>query len=149
MLLADIYQSKKYAEIPTEGYLYAVLDKAILFKKYNRTENKISFAPSKDNSANQERFEDFANRPVNELHFFDSQKEFRLLASGYSQSATIIEYVASSEEEKGMEPDLLYEDEMMLEEKFAFEDLKKIKVVNRYKYTFFDTLALDNYRLKI
>ena len=61
----------------------------------------------------------------------------------------LIEVVLDAEEEKEMEPDLLFEDEMLLREEYCTErvGIRKLKGVNRYRYTEYDTMTLDNYRI--
>ena len=61
----------------------------------------------------------------------------------------LVELVLDAGQEKAMEPDLLFEDEMLVRPEYRPEQIgiQKLKVVNRYRYTDFDTMTPDNYRI--
>ena len=81
------------------------------------------------------------------LHCFDRNTEYRLLVT--DDGDRLVEVVLDAEEEKTMEPDLLFVDEMLLRPEYRSDHvgIQKLKVMNRYRYTDFDTMTLDNYRI--
>ena len=132
MLLTDLKNNSKFSAIPAEGYIYATFYGKVIFEKYKKTAKGIEFAGSSS----------LENETIQELHCFDENTEYRIVDE--------IEAVMTYDEEKSMDKDLLYEDEMLIDEKYLKDGFPSVlKIVNRYKYTYFDTLMLDNYRMKI
>ena len=79
------------------------------------------------------------------LHLFDEATEYRLMTTG---SRGVIEHVVNENEEQDLEPDLIYEDKMLITSRFAEgHDIDSLRIINRYRYTWFDTLTLDDYRI--
>ena len=74
--------------------------------------------------------------------------EGRILVERYRKEVDGL-YFPDAEEEKTMEPDLLFVDEMLLRPEYRSDHvgIQKLKVMNRYRYTDFDTMTLDNYRI--
>lgn len=60
-----------------------------------------------------------------------------------------IELLLSREEELGMDPDLVFEEEVLVKPQYAERgDLpEKLTIINRYRYSENDTLTLENYRI--
>ncbi len=139
MLLNDILDSKFYDRIPQRGYIYAIFESGVLFEKYELQPNGFKFS---GNSA-------FEKSPLRELHCFDENTEYRLIAQDSTLRTCPIEKVVSAEEEEEMTAELLLSDEMLLEDRYTKCGIKKITIINRYSYSFFDTLQLDDYRMTI
>ncbi len=60
----------------------------------------------------------------------------------------VIEHAVTESEERDIEPDLIYEDKMLIADRFTKEhDIDSLRIINRYRYTWFDTLTLDDYRI--
>ena len=123
--------------LPEAGYVIAQLRSALLFEAYIVEDGKLLFQGS-------ERLE---KEPVKECHFFNRDREYRLIAR--ESRGDFIERILTAEEEQAMDPDLLYEQEMLVKKEYACrEDLpEKLLVMNRYTYTENDTLALKDYRI--
>lgn len=137
MRYKDIKKSDHYASIPQEGYMMAVFDDLILFQPYQKTDDGLTFS----------NMENVSDRNLLRIHCFDRDTEYRRME--LDDGDRIIEAVLSAEEETAMDPDLIYEDEMLLREEFieGAGGLRALKVINRFRYTYFDTMTLDNYRL--
>ena len=60
-----------------------------------------------------------------------------------------IESVLTKEEEEGMDPDLLFAEEALVKKEYIREGIhpKRLMIINRYRYTENDSLALKNYRI--
>ena len=137
MTLELLKTSDYFCRIPEEGFVMAVFDDHILFERYTKTADGLSFPEG----------EPFQKVPLLRLHCFDRDTEYRLIAA--DDGDRLIETVLTAEEEKKMEPDLLFEDEMLLRREYCKDGmpLEKLRIVNRYRYTFFDTMTLHNYRI--
>ena len=139
MLLNDILDSKFFDRIPQRGYIYAIFKAGVVFEKYELHPDGFKFS----------RDMPFEKSPLKELHCFNENTEYRLIVQDNSLCACPIEKVVSAEEEKEIPADLLLSDEMLLEERYTKCGIKKITIVNRYVYSFFDTLQLNDYRMTI
>jgi len=60
-----------------------------------------------------------------------------------------VRLILTREEEEHMEPDLIYEQEVLVQERFAADSAlpERLKIISRYRYSDSDTLILDNYRI--
>ena len=123
--------------LPKAGYVIAQLRSTLLFEPYTVEDGKLLFR-------DRERLEE---EPLTECHFFSRDREYRLTAR--ESRGDYIERVLTAEEERSMDPDLIYEQEMLVKREYASrEDLpEKLLVMNRYGYTENDTLALQDYRI--
>ena len=139
MLLNDIPNSKFFDRIPQKGYIYAIFKTGVFFAKYELHPNGFKFSGDTV----------FEKTPLRELHCFDENTEYRLIVQDNSPCACPIEKVVSAEEEKHIPAELLLSDEMLLEERYTKCGIKKINIINRYSYSFFDTLQLDDYRMTV
>ena len=126
-----------FQRIPDEGMMIAVLEGRILVERYRKEVDGLSFPDA-------ERLQKAA---LVRLHCFDRNTEYRLLVT--DDGDRLVEVVLDAEEEKTMEPDLLFVDEMLLRPEYRSDHvgIQKLKVMNRYRYTDFDTMTLDNYRI--
>jgi hypothetical protein len=123
--------------LPKAGYVIAQLKSTLLFEPYTVEDGKLLFRSS-------ERLEE---EPLKECHFFNRDREYRLIVR--ESRGDLIERVLTAEEEQSMDPDLVYEQEMLVKREYASRgDLpEKLLVMNRYGYTENDTLALRDYRI--
>ena len=82
-----------------------------------------------------------------ECHLFDEERECRRI---YRESAgDWIEQFFTRAEEREMEPDLLFEEEVLVKPQYADTGRlpRKLTIMNRFRYSECDTLTLDNYRI--
>ena len=137
MTLEKLKTMEGFRRIPAEGIMIAVLENRILVERYGKEAEGLSFPGA----------EQVRDEALLRLHCFDPETEYRLIVT--DDGERLIEVVLDAEEEKEMEPDLLFEDEMLLREEYCTErvGIRKLKVVNRYRYTEYDTMTLENYRI--
>lgn len=137
MTLDKLKTAKKFSRIPEQGFLLAVFEDHILLERYRKGEEGLLFKDC----------EQYRSKALLRLHCFDRNTEYRLLVT--DDGERLVEVVLDADEERAMEADLLFEDEMLLRPEYAADrvGLRKLKVVNRYRYTDFDTMTLDNYRI--
>ena len=137
MTLEKLKTMEGFRRIPAEGIMIAVFDDRTLVERYGKEAEGLSFPGT----------EQVGKKDLLRLHCFDPETEYRLIVT--DDGERLIEVIMSAEEEKGMEPDLLFEDEMLLREEYCTErvGIRKLKVINRYRYTQYDTMTLDNYRI--
>ena len=130
-------QAPDWSKVPAAGWILAVTEMGdILFEQYTLKNGVPNFPHS-------ERLD---GRLLRRCHCFDNEREYRYLCVGDSQR--VIETVCDAEQEAAMDPDLLFEDNMVLAEQFSpGEGLWKLRVMNRYRFTEGNTLTLDDFRL--
>lgn len=60
-----------------------------------------------------------------------------------------MEVILKGQEEESMDPDLLYEEDVLVRDEYSGKSgiPERLKVINRYMYTENDTLVLKNYRI--
>lgn len=126
-----------WSKAPASGRILIVTEAGeIIFEQYTQAEGKLRFP----------RMERLEGTLIRRCHCFDESAEYRYLCVGDSQR--VIESVNTVQQEADMDPDLLYEDDMILSEQFAPDaGIWKLRVINRYRYTEANTLAVDDYRL--
>lgn len=124
-------------QLPGSGYLIAQLKSRLIFEPYTVKDGKLIFHCS----------DLIEKETITECHFFNRDREYRLIFR--ESRGDFIERVLTAEEERTMEPDLIYEQEMLVKKEYACrEDLpEKLLVINRYVFTENDTLALLDYRI--
>ena len=93
--------------------------------------------------------EELPKEPPTECHFFDNDKEYRIIERKSDNS--YIESTLSAEEEKRINPDLIYTEYQLIKEKYAKKDgiPERLLVVSRYRYTDDDILELADYRISL
>ena len=124
-------------QLPGTGYMIAQTKSKLLFEPYTVKNGRLLF-----------RGREFLEKePVIECHFFSQDREYRLITR--EARGDFIARVLTAEEEQAMDPDLVYEQEMLVKEEYACRgDLpEKLLVMNRYVFTENDTLALKDYRI--
>ena len=124
-------------QLPKAGYVILQLKSSFLFEPYTVKDGKLLFRGS----------EYLEKEPMTECHFFSRDREYRLIAR--KSRGDVIERVLTAEEEQAMDPDLTYEQEMLVKKEFISRDdlPEKLLVINRYVFTENDTLALQDYRI--
>lgn len=124
-------------QLPDSGYLIAQLESSLIFEPYTVKDRKLFFHGN----------ELIEKEKIKECHFFNRDREYRLIFR--ESRGDFIERVLTAEEEQKMNPDLIYEQEMMIKKEYACrEDLpEKLLIINRYYFTENDTLALRDYRI--
>ena len=123
--------------IPQEGYCILSFRDALLFERYEYRDGKLCF-PGSDRLERELPYD---------CRFFDREKDCHLVFR--ESRGDICKTVLTEEEEKAMDPDLVYAEEVLVREEFAGREglPKKLLIVNRYRYTEYDTLTLKNYRI--
>ena len=137
MTLETLMTSECFCRIPDEGIMIAVFEDSIRLERYRKEADGLCFPG----------MEALWQKSLLRLHCFDRNTEYRLLVTDDGERK--IEVVLDAEEEKETEPDLLFEDEMLLRPEYRTDrvGIQKLKVINRYRWTPFDTMTLDNYRI--
>ncbi len=84
-----------------------------------------------------------------ECHLFDENTEWRFVrrAGGLEP----VRLVLTRDEETRMDPDLIYEEEVLVKPEYAAEEglPETLRIINRYRFADSDTLTLDNYRIAL
>ncbi len=137
MTLETLKTSEYFWRIPDEGIMIAVFEDSVRLERYRKEKDGLRFPD----------MESGWQKSLLRLHCFDRNTEYRLLVTDDGERK--IEVVLNAEEEKEIEPDLLFEDEMLLRPEYRTDrvGIQKLKVINRYCWTPFDTMTLDNYRI--
>lgn len=135
MKIDVLYDKKRYDSIPDSGYILAFAYDITFFSKYKKENAKLLFDQS-------DRFVDVEYKNI---HCFDEKTEYRLVS--INNGNNIFEIQVFENEEQNMDDNLIFYDEMVIDDKYKDAGLDKIKIINRYKYSKYNTLVLDNYRL--
>ena len=122
---------------PRKGFVLACFRGAVVFEPYRIRDGILSF----------EGCEAFQEETPRECHFFDENTEYRMVFRESRNDR--IELVLTKEEEAGMDPDLLFEEDVLVQKEYAREGIhpKRLRIISRYRYTENDSLALKNYRI--
>lgn len=131
------YQAPNWGKAPQSGWILAIAeDDTVLFDAYKRKGEALEFAHK----------EQLDGKLLRRCHCFDESTEYRYLCIG--DRMQVIETICDAQQEKDMDPDLLYEDDQVLDPRFAPDDgVWFLRVINRYRYTDANTLTVDDYRL--
>ncbi len=126
-----------YDGAPAKGYILAYYPHALVFEPYVMKDGMPCFAG----------MDAFQGMVPWECHLFDDRTECRILIRESSEDR--IKLCLTCEEELNMDPDLLFEEEVLVKPQYSERnDLpKKLTVINRYRYSESDTLTLENYRI--
>lgn len=135
MNIRSVVTMKRYAEIPDVGLLMAVLDDKVIFTGYRKGAEGLVAECSQEDT----------ERDFSSLSCFDDSTEYRLISINNGEQ--LIESVADARQEQELPADLIYVDEMLIDPIFRLPGKEKLYVVNRYRYTDYDTLSLESYRL--
>ncbi len=126
-------------KLPAKGLLMAYFRDSLIFEPYEVKEGRLV-------SENSYRLE---KELPKEGHFFNENREYRYIVR--EARGDVIELLLTEEEEKRMEPDLLFFDEGIVREEFSSQAglPKRLRIINRYEYSENDTLVLKNYRISL
>ena len=122
--------------VPEKGYLLAYFRDALVFEPYTVESGQLMFPGC----------ESWQNAAPEECHLFDQNKEYRMIFREARQDR--VETVLTRQEEETMDPDLLYEEEVLVKNDEA-AGIDSLRIVNRYMFTENDTLVLRNYRIAL
>ena len=122
---------------PEKGFILAYFRKRLIFTRYEKKGGELVFD-------GQQTLRDEAPW---ECHLFDENTEYRSIAR--QARGDRVESVLTARDEKDMDPDLLYAENVLVREEYRQGGAmpEKLTVVNRYRYSDSDTLVLGNYRL--
>lgn len=121
--------------LPQKGYVLGYFSSELVFKPYYIENGTLIFDGS----------DILIRETPREIHFFDDKKEYRLIKREFRKD--IIEKYYTSDEEKEIGPDLLFVEEVLVDERFSGPE--KLKIINRYEYSQNDTLVLKSYRISL
>ena len=126
-------------KLPEKGLVMAYFSERILFAPYKVTDNRLQLDQKKL----------FEEEMPYECHFFDCEKEYRLIKREARND--VIERVLTKEEEASIPSDLLFAEDVLVKKEYA--DIpgipEKLRVINRYCYSENDTLVLMDYRIAL
>ena len=124
---------------PAKGYLLAYYHDALVFEPYEIKDGMILF----------EGCGAFRGEFPRECHLFDQDKECRIVLRRNPRGP--VRRVLTRRQEQQMDPDLLFEEEMLVKPEYASDGRLpgKLKIVNRYRYSESDTLTVEDYRLAV
>lgn len=119
-------------KLPGDGLVLAMFKDNTILRPYKVVNGKVEF----------EGCEILEKEPPRECHFFNEDAEYRLIRREARDD--VVEIVLSKDEEKMMDSDLLFEEELLVREEYPVD---RLRVINRYMYSDDDTLVLKNYRI--
>ena len=122
---------------PKRGYILAYYPDTLVFKPYSLQGEDLVF----------EGCEALRGVTPWECHLFDDCREVRLIRR--ESAGDRLEMVLSLEEERDMDPDLIFVEEVLVKPRYTANGQlpRVLKIINRYRYSEYDTLTLDNYRI--
>ena len=111
--------------IPGKGYCLLSFRNALVFEPYECRDGLLFFNG----------------------RFFDRDRDCHMVFR--EARGDCCERIYTQEEEKSMDPDLLYTEKVLLREEYAGRAgyPSRLVIVNRYRYSQSDTLILKNYRI--
>ena len=123
--------------VPSKGYIIACFADRLIFEPYTLRDGEPVF----------EGCEALRDEDPWECHLFDDEKEYRRIYR--SSAGDWIELLFTREEESGMDPDLVFAEDVLVKPQYADSGKlpRKLTITNRYRYSEYDTLTLDNYRI--
>ena len=122
---------------PSKGYLLAYFRDTLVFEPYTIENGRLVFS-------DWEVYQELAPK---ECHLFDENTEYRMILR--EARGDLVEVILTRQEEETMDPNLLYEEEVLVKNEYSEKEgfPERLKVINRYTYTENDTLVLKNYRI--
>ena len=126
-----------YEIIPLEGFCLLSFRDALVFEPYELRDGQPHFAGC----------ERLKQEMPYDCHFFDREKDCHMVFRESRGDFCVT--VLTAEEEKVMDPDLIYVEKQLIREEYAAREgfPSRLSVISRYRYSEFDTLLLENYRL--
>ena len=125
-------------KMPEKGVVYALLRSGIVYTSYHIENGKIRLAKG----------DMFSLEELKEGHFFDEEKEYRIIKR--ESRNDLLKLLFTKEQEEAMDEDLLYTQSVLVEDKYVDASAKapgRLTIINRYEYSEDDTLVLRNYRV--
>lgn len=124
---------------PARGYFLAYYPDALVFEPYEVKDGMLWFAGC----------EAYRGQTPRECHLFDESKECRIVFRSHPRGP--VRLVLTREQERQMDPDLLFEEEVLVKPEYASDGRRPgtLTIMNRYRYSEYDTLTLENYRLAV
>ena len=122
---------------PRSGFVIACLKDQLIFAPYE-IHNGVLMVEGWD-------CPDFTD--AEECHFFDASREYRRIYR--SARRDMIEMILTAEEEQSMDPDLIFVEEVLVKPQYTESGYipAALTIVNRYRYSEYDTIVLDDYRI--
>ena len=122
---------------PVRGYILAYYPDTLVFEPYILQGDCPVF----------EGWEALRGVTPRECHLFDDSREVRTI--NRDSAGDRLEIVLTQEEERGMDPDLIFVEDVLVKPQYAAGGghPKTLRIINRYRYSEYDTLTLDNYRI--
>lgn len=126
-------------KIPSKGLVMAYFKDKLVFSSYEVTKDGL-------NLADKALFD--VETPY-ECHFFDAKTEYRMVKR--ESRSDFIHRILTKEEEDAMVPDLIFTEDVLVKEEYASLPgiPKKLRIINRYRYSENDTLTLQDYRMAL
>lgn len=126
-------------KIPPKGLVMAYFKDKLVFSSYEVTKDGL-------NLTDQALFD--SETPY-ECHFFDEDTEYRMVQR--ESRGDFIHRVLIGEEEDAMVPDLIFTEDVLVKEEYASLPgmPRKLRIINRYRYSENDTLTLQDYRIAL
>ncbi len=124
-------------KIPGEGLILAEGKDTLVFVPYTFRDGKI-LVDGEDRT-------DLLNADV--CHLFDRDTEYRRVRRMARND--IVETVQTAAEEAAMDKNLVYQEEVLIKPRYTGHPgmPETLIIVNRYRYSKYDTLVLDDYRI--
>lgn len=122
---------------PAKGFILACYPDALVFEPYTLKDGEPVF----------DGCEALRGETAWECHLFDDEVEYRRV---FRESfGDCVERLFTRAEEREMDPDLLFEEAVLVKPQYADTGRlpRKLTITNRYRYSECDTLTLDNYRI--
>ena len=122
---------------PAVGFVIACLKDQLIFAPYKIC-NGVFTAEGWENP-------DFT--AAEECHFFDNNREYRRIYR--SARRDVIETVLTVQEEQSMDPDLIFIEEVLVKPQYTQNGHipSTLTIINRYRYSEYDTIVLEDYRI--
>lgn len=124
-------------KIPVKGIVLAFFSYRSVFFPYEVSDGNIIIKGQEDVDLSK----------AYECHFFDRDSEYRRIKRG--SRGDVREVVLTKDQEDSMDPDLVFEEEVLVQP--SYQDREgipdKLLIVNRYRYSDSDLTVLDDYRI--
>ena len=122
---------------PEKGYILAYYADALVFEPYVLKGEYPVFAGC----------DALKGEMPLECHLFDEHQEWRMVYKESTGERLVLSF--TEEEEHNMDSDLLFAERVLVKPQYAASDRlpEALTIINRYRYSEYDTLVLDNYRI--
>ena len=125
-------------KLPPVGVMLVYFNDGFIFEPYEVKDGALIF----------EGAEKFAEENPAVCHFFDENKEYRVIRR--ESHGDILETVFTAEEESKMDTDLLYSENHLVKEEYRKPGIpEKLTMISRYHYLDNDVFELESYRIAL